>query len=216
MNRFLSSFSFSLCTLLTTAALAQTPPPDKSADLKAKEVDKRLAAIDFVATSGRKDADTLLMPLLNDRDWELQERTAMAFGKLRSKAALRPLIDLAIDGDVVRARRAAAFAVAAIDPAEGGASIWKRCKGKTQVPAQEALALVLRGQPAFAEADKLKKLIRDENALIRESAASAWLEGAAARAEALSTLLAEPFLAVRCRALDAVAEAPRAEDLEPL
>jgi HEAT repeat protein len=217
MNRLLPSSLFSLCVpLLTTALLAQAPAPDKSADLKAKEVDKRLAAIDFVATSGRKDADSLLLPLLNDKDWEIQERTAMAFGKTKSKAALKPLIDLAVDGDVVRVRRAAALAASAIDATEGSASLYKRCKGKTQVAAQEALALVLRGHPGFADADKLKKLLRDENALVRESAAVAWLEGAAARAEALSALLAEPFLAVRCRALDAVAEAPRAEDLEPL
>src|SRR6185369_4607910 len=134
----------------------------------------------------------------------------------KSKAALRTLIELAVDGDVVRIRRAAAFAVAAIDATEGAVAIHKKAKGKTQVEAQESLALVLRGQPAFAEADKLKKLLRDASAPVRESAAVAYLEGAADRADALRTLLNEPFLAVRCRALDAVTEAPRAEDLEPL
>ena len=51
-------------------------------------------------------------------------------------------------------RRAAAFAVAAIDPVDGSNRIWKQAKGKTQVAAQEALALVLRGQGPFAEADR--------------------------------------------------------------
>ncbi len=217
MNRIPSSLLFSLqALLLTTAAALAQAPADKSADLKAKEIGKRLDAIDFVATSGRKDAETLLMPLLHDKDWEIQERTAMALGTMKSKPALKALIDLAVDGDVVRIRRAAAFAVGAIDATEGAASIYKQCKGKSQLQAQEALALVLRGHPGFADADKLKKLIRDENAGMRESAAIAWLEGAAARPEALATLLAEPFLAVRCRALDAVTEAPRQEDLEPL
>src|SRR5262245_18842082 len=146
MNRLSLSLLFSACTLLPTPALL-AQAADKSADLKAKEVDKRLAAIDWTATSGRKDAETLLAPLLSDRDWEIQERTAIALGKVKAKTALKPLIDLAIEGDVVRVRRAAALAVGAIDPAEGAASIWKRCKGKTQVHGQDALALVLRGQP---------------------------------------------------------------------
>lgn len=217
MPRILSHLPFPFAPLLLAAlAAAQTPPADKSADLRAKEIDKRLAAIDQIAASGRKDAETLLLPLLGDRDWEVQERTAAAFGSMKSKAAHKALVELAVDGDVVRVRRAAAFAVAAIDPVEGAQAIFKKAKGKTLVAAQEALALVLRGQPAFAEADKLKKLLRDPNALVRESAAVAFLEGAADRADALRTLLAEPFLAVRCRALDAVTEAPRAQDLEPL
>lgn len=211
-----SYVSFATLTSLAFAALAAAQGPDKAADLRAKEIDKRLAAIDQIAGSGRKDAETLLMPLLADRDWEIQERTAAAFGTMKSKAAHKALVEMAVEGDVVRVRRAAAFAVAAIDAVEGANAIHKKAKGKTQVAAQEALALVLRGQPAFAEADKLKKLLRDPSAPIRESAAVAWLEGAADRTDALRTLLNEPFLAVRCRALDAVTEAPRQADLMPL
>ncbi len=204
---------FALCAF----AAAQAPAAgDKSADLRAKEIDKRLAAIDWTATSGRKDAETLLMPLLSDRDWEIQERTAMALGTLKSKAALRALADLAVDGDVVRVRRAAAFAAAAVDPAAAVDAIWKQCKGKQQVAALESLALALRTATAFGDADKLKKLLRDPAALVREAAAVAWLEGAADRPAAVRTLIDEPFLAVRCRALDAIAEAPRPADLDPL
>ncbi len=195
---------------------AQTPPGDRTPELRAKAIDTRLAAIDWIATSGRKDAETQIMPFLADRDWEIQERTAMAFGTMKSKTALRALIELAIDGDIVRVRRAAALAAAAIDPLEAANSIWKKAKGKTQVAALEALALVQRGQPAFAEADKIKKLLRDPVALVREAAAVAWLECAADRAAAVSTLAAEPFLAVSCRALDTIAEAPRQDDLAPL
>jgi len=205
------SFLFA-ALLLTTAAAAQAPEPDRSADLRAKAIEVRLVAIDAMATSTKKDADVLLVPLLGDRDWEIQERTAIVLGKRKCVTAMTPLVDLAIEGDVVRVRRAAAFAVAAIDAVDGANRIWKRAKGKTQVAAQEALALVLRGQAPFAEADKLKKLLRDGDAAIRESAAVAWLEGAADRVDALRTLVAEPYLVVRCRALDAVAEAPRAED----
>jgi len=203
--------------VLVAPGIAQTPATaDKSADLKAKSIDTRLAAIDATGASDKPDADKLLLPLLAEKDWEIQERTAMALGKLKSKAALKPLIELAIEGDVSRIRQAAAVALGAIDGAEAAAAIYKRAKGKDQVAAQEALALVSRGQKPLAEADKLKKLLRDEKAPVRESAAMAWLECAADRTDALRTLLGEPFLVVRCRALDAVAAAPRHEDLKPL
>ena len=206
----------SIALLFLASSLVAQTPPDRSADLRAKAIDVRLAAIDSMATSTRKDAEALLLPLLEDRDWEIQERTAMSLGKLGAKGALAKLADLAIDGDVVRVRRAAAFAVAAIDPVDGAARVYKQAKGKTQVAAQEALALVLRSGQPFADAEKLAKVVRDPNAALRESAAAAWLEGAADRPAALRTLLTEPSLVVRCRALDAVAEAPRAVDLEPL
>ncbi len=212
-----SSGPFACLFLVVAAAFAQTPPtPDKTADLHSKSIEARLAAIDATGASDRPDADKLLLPLLNDKDWEVQERTALALGKLKSKPALKPLLDLAIDGDVVRIRQAAAQALAAIDAAEAASALYKKAKGKTQVLAQEALALVNRSQKPVADADKLKKLLRDPNAAIRESAAMAWLECAADRTDALRTLLSEPFLVVRCRALDAVTAAPRQEDQKPL
>lgn len=219
MHTRLLAVAFALLSL--AAAQNPTPPapapaPDRAADLRNKDANIRLLAIDDIAKSGRKDAESLLVPLLAEKDWEIQERVAHALGSLKSKAALRQLIDLAVDGDVVRVRRAAALAVGAIDAVQGADTIWKKAKGKTQADAQEALALVLRGNAPFAESEKLRKLLRDPNAPVRESAAAAFLEGHANRAEALRALLAEPGLAVRCRALDAVCEAPRAEDLEPL
>lgn len=195
---------------------AQGGAADPATELKAKAVDARLRAIDAVAASGRKDAEALLLPLLGDKDWEIQERTAEAFGKLAGKTALPQLVELALEGDVVRVRRAAAAALAQVDAAEAAARLWKQQKGKHQVAVLEALALVLRARPPFADLDKLAKLIRDPDANVREAAAAAWLEGAGDRAAALRTLLAEPALAVRCRALDAVAAAPQAADLEPL
>jgi HEAT repeat protein len=196
--------------------LAQGGTADPAADLRNKAIDVRLRAIDAVAASGRKDAEALLVPLLAEKDWEVQERTAEALARLGGKAGLSQLVELALDGDVVRVRRAAAVAAGRADAAEAAARLWKQVKGKHQVAVLEALAWVLRARPTFADADKLTKLLRDPEASVREAAAAAWLEGAADRAAALRTLLAEPTLAVRCRALDAVAEAPQGPDLEPL
>ncbi|MEO6594936.1 MAG: HEAT repeat domain-containing protein, partial [Planctomycetota bacterium] len=204
------------CLLLIAAVTGQSGGTDPSADLRSKSVDTRLTAIDAIGASDRADADRLLLPLLSDKDWEIQERAAAALGKLKAKTALKPLIDLALDGDVVRIRQSAARAAAAIDAVEAGTAILKKAKGKNQVLALEALAITNRNQPALAGADKLEKLLRDKEAPMREAAAVAWLECHTDRGGALKTLLAEPFLVVRCRALDAVAAAPRQEDREPL
>ncbi|MBL8728953.1 MAG: HEAT repeat domain-containing protein [Planctomycetes bacterium] len=200
--------------LLSALAAAQTPGPE--ADLRSKSVDTRLAAIDALGQGDRADVDRLLLPLLKDKDWEIQERAAIALGKAKCVPAVKALVELAVDGDCVRIRRAAAQAAAAIDPAEAASGLCKKAKGRTQVAALEALALANRRQAPLADADKLKKLLRDESAALREAAATAWLECAADRAETLRALLAEPFLAVRCRALDAIAESPRQDDLKPL
>ncbi len=206
------------CLLLACAAgtVRGQAPGTLDADLRAKSIDTRLAAIDAAATSGRADLDRILLPLLNDKDWEIQERTAIALGKAKCKPALKALVELAVDGDVSRIRRAAAAAAGEIDGVEATATLFKKAKGKTQVLAQEAIAIANRRQPPFAEADKLKKLMREADRAVRESAAAAWLECAADRPDAVRTLLSEPFLVVRCRALDAIAEAPRPEDLKPL
>jgi HEAT repeat protein len=215
MHRALRSSRSPLALLLlATFATAQTPGPE--ADLKSKSADTRLAAIDALGQSDRADVDKLLVPLLKDKDWEIQERAAIALGKAKSAPALKALVELAVDGDCVRIRHAAATAAAAVEPVETANALFKKTKGKTQVAALEALALANRQQAPHADADKLKKLLRDEDAALREAAAAAWLECATDRAGALRTLVAEPFLVVRCRALDAVAASPRPDDLKPL
>ncbi|MBX3462716.1 MAG: HEAT repeat domain-containing protein [Planctomycetes bacterium] len=201
--------------LLLATATAQNPPGPE-ADLRSKSIDTRLQAIDALGASGRADVDRWLAPLLGDKDWEVQERAAMALGAARCQPAHKALLALALDGDVVRVRIAAARAAAAIDAPAAAAWLLDKAKGKNPARALEALSLVNRNQPPVADADRLQRLLRHEDRALREAAAVAWLECAAERAEALRKLLAEPFLVVRCRALEAVAEAPRADDLAPL
>jgi HEAT repeat protein len=196
--------------------VAQDAGADKIADLRGKSIDARLAAIDWLATQDRKDAESLLLPLLADKDWEVQEHAAMAFGTRKAKAGVVPLVNLAVDGDVARVRQAAARALAAIDAADAAVRLGKQVKGKSVVPALEALALVLRAGTPFAEVDKLKKLVKDGDPRVREAAAAVVLEGAADRTAALRDLIAEARVGVVCRVLDAVAAAPRPADLEPL
>ena len=117
--------TFAFTVLLTATAIAQTPPatPDIAADLKHKQFDKRVAAIAAIAASDRKDADALLLPLLKENDFEIQEHAAQAMGKRKNKAAMPALLDLAVDADIARVRHAAALAINTIDPVDGAANV---------------------------------------------------------------------------------------------
>lgn len=206
--------------LLPTVATAQSTPAQLSSALRAKQIGQRLQAIDEIVTSDLVDGERLLTPLLNDKDWEVQEHAAHALGKLgklgkvQSKGSLNKLIMLAMDGNIVRVRRAAAVAVRHINAEEGAKSIFKKAKSKREVDALEALAIVLRAQPKFVGADKIEKLLTAKHPSLREAAARAWFEAAPNRAAAFKKLLGNGHLAIRCQTLEAVMEAPRKEDLK--
>lgn len=208
--------------LLPTVATAQITAAKLSAALRVKQIDKRLQAIDAVVASGLAGSERLLLPLLNDKDWEVKEYIAQSLGKLgqlgkvKGKSALNKLITLATDGKTVRVRNAAAIAVSRINAELGAKTIFKKAKSKRQVAALEALAIVLRARPKFVGADKIEKLLTARHPSLREAAARAWFEAAPDRAGAFKTLLRNPHLAVRCLTLDAIAEAPRKEDLKPV
>jgi len=207
-------------TLLAGASQAQSTAAKLAAELRAKDITRRLTAIDTVMANEKINRERTLASFLNDKDWEMREHIAGAIGelgklgKLQGKSSLNKLITLATDGPIVRVRRAAAEAVAKINAEAGAKAIFKKAKSKRQVRALEALAVVLRARPPFADADKIKKLLSAKHPALREAAARAWLEAASDRRAALRTLLTNGHLAVRCLALEAVAEAPRKEDLK--
>ncbi|MGK0352720.1 MAG: HEAT repeat protein, partial [Planctomycetota bacterium] len=93
-----------MAALLSTVATAQSTPAQLSSALRAKQIGQRLQAIDEIVTSDLVDGERLLTPLLNDKDWEVQEHAAHALGKLgklgkvQSKGSLNKLIMLAMDG----------------------------------------------------------------------------------------------------------------------
>ncbi|MFT4512986.1 MAG: HEAT repeat protein [Planctomycetota bacterium] len=219
-HRFLPALALLFAaTLLSTGASAQSNAAQLSSALRAKQIDIRLKAIDDLVASDLETSERLLTPLLSDKDWEVQEHIAHALGKLgelgkvKTKSSLNKLISLAMDGPTVRVRRAAAVAVSLINAEEGAKSIFKKAKSKRQVAALEALAIVLRAQPKFGGADKIKKLITAKHPSLREAAARAWFEAAPDRAAAFNTLLVNGYLGIRCLALEAVEESPRKEDL---
>lgn len=203
-------------TLLPTTAATQSPVAKLAVELRSKEIGRRLKAIDDVVATGDPTAERVLQPLLRDKDWEVQEQIATALGKLKSKGSLAKLADLAIDGDIVRIRRAAALAAANIDAAEAAKRIFKKAKSKKLVRALEALAIVLRAKPEFKGGKKLAGFLKDKDAAVREAATAVWLESSPDRKKAIEQLTAARHLTMRCRALDTITEAPREEDLDPL
>ena len=203
-----------LAPVLLLAAAIPTQDPVK--DLRSKSPETRLVAIDALAHSDRADADKQIASVLDDKDWEVQVHAAQVLGEREARLATKALVDLALGGEIAQLRRVAAEALGRIDPAEASKAILRKARAKTIAPAQWALAIIARGRPGLVDPARFKKLLRDEDAEVRESAAAAWLELAADRADALRALLADGQIALRCGALDQVARAPRADDLEPL
>jgi HEAT repeat protein len=201
---------------LALALLATATAQDPIKDLKNKRAETRLLAIEALSKSDRPDAGKQIATVLDDPDWEVAERAAVALATKGSKSELKDLIDLALDGPVTRLRREAAAAIAAIDAEEGAKQILRKAKPKNQAAALESLARIAPGKSGIVADEKIHKLTTDATAKLREAAAMAWLEIADDRAKALRTLLASQFLAVRCVALDGVIVAPRADDLAPL
>src|SRR5262245_25521267 len=115
---------------------------DPAKDIKAKEPEKRVAAIEGVKALGGEAAEKLLTPLLLDRDWEVVERAAAALRDVGTKASVPQLVKTAIDGPTHRARLAAAESLAKIDPERALADLAKLTPGKSATRAWIALAVV--------------------------------------------------------------------------
>lgn len=218
MNLYVQRTSSVLLRLLLAGAAILAPAlraQDPAKDLKAKDIALRLSAIAALETSDRPEAGKLLLSVLDDRDPEVQERAAQALGSRKEVAALKPLVELALEGEFARLRYHAAQALRSIDAPAAVAELLEKAKGKTKAAACEALALVARGGVAARKAEKaekLAKLLKDEDVLVREAAARAWLELSEDRAAALRQLLGDARIVLAAAALDAIAAGPREGD----
>src|SRR5262245_26196155 len=98
-SRLAGAFALAACVLvLAPGAL----PSDPAKDLKDKDVKVRIAAIEELEASGGKDAETLLLSALTDRDWQVVERAADALGRKGSAASVDDLVRLSTDGEIRR------------------------------------------------------------------------------------------------------------------
>ena len=196
--------------LLAGLALAQDPLKD----IKAKEPEKRLAAIVALESSGGDGAEKALVSALLDKDWEVVERAAVALGKVGSKAAVPQLVKTALDAPAMRLRRAAALSLLRIDAARATEDLAKQTAGKNALNAWSALAIVA-AQGAGAESDGVAKNLKksQKSKELDERLAAAGAIGAASledMAALLTGYLGGADAELACAALGAVAVRPDA------
>jgi len=198
---------------LAGLALAQDPLKD----IKAKEPEKRVAAVEALEASGGEGAEKALISALLDKDWEVVERAASALGKVGTKAAVPQLVKTALDAPAMRMRRAAALSLAKIDAARATDDLAKQTAGKNASNAWAALAIVASqgsGAESGPVAKNLKKSQKAKEETERLAAAGAI---GAASLEEMRALL-EGYLAgenaeLACAALGAVEVRPDASFL---
>ncbi len=214
--------------LLAAVALAACPPPragaDPAQDLKSKEWQKRLAAVEALHKEGGEGASALLVGALRDDDWEVVERAVEALAERGGPEASRPLVALAVDGPVLRVRRAAAVALARLDPA-GAAKAWgKDLRGEEAVRAAEALAALARalaGAAGDGGGDFLRKgiekALKSKEPEVRRAAAGALSAlPAAERPDRLARFLEDPDLEFVAAVLGEAGRSPDPAYLTPL
>lgn len=205
------SAALRLLALPLLLALAPGARQDAEDLLKSKDPLERLAGVAALDEAGGDDAGKLLLKALKDDDWEVVERAARALGRHGGKAAVDPLVKLALEGPVARIRHAAARALAAVDAEEGAKKLAKKVSGRSALRAVEAIAFVgSEDDPPRA----LDKLLKEDEEATRALAARAsvlgWRDGRDAR---VAELLEEGGVAAQAAVLDALAERPRPGDV---
>ena len=210
------SLALALCAALAPRLQAEDPLKD----IKAKEAEKRVAAVAGLKALGGEAAEKALVSALIDKDWEVVELAALALRDLGTKAAVPQLVKTAIDAPAARMRRAAALALAKIDAAKATEDLAKQAAGKNAMRAWAALALVA---PAAAgtEAESITKNLKKSQKAkeTEEKLAAAGAIACGTKEEMLASLegyLAGDNLAYTAAALRSAASRPDAELLPRL
>lgn len=210
----------------TTAALAALflalllGSDDLEDRLRSDVVAERLAAIEEVEEVAPEDARELLTKALDDEDWEVLERAAVALGRLGDREALDDLVDVALDVPIERVRRAACVAIARLDTdaQEAAEDFAKKAKGRNALRALQALTYL--GEVAVVEVE-LRRL--EDLATSKEPLVAHWAGRAAVAGTRDGTGLGDLAKLVReeedalvglCGGLDTVAVRPTAVDVQ--
>lgn len=201
----------------TGLALAQGDPEK---EIKSKLPSERIAAIEGLKKLGGEKAEKLLITALIDRDWEVVECAALALIEVGTKEAVPQLSRVAIDAPARRMRRAAARALAKIDPEKSTESLSKQTAGKNAAAAWEALAVIVpHASDAHGElfTKNLEKSQKSKEEFERRAAAAA-LACAPPEVvlETLGLYLGGDDVANACFALRAAASKPHAVYVAPI
>lgn len=201
----------SLAALALAGLALVSSAQDALKDIKAKEAEKRVAAVAELEKLGGEAAEKALVSALLDRDWEVVERAANALGKIGTKTAVPQLVKTALDAPAMRLRRAAALSLASIDAARATEDLAKQTAGKNALRAWQALAIVA-SQGAGAEAETVAKNLKKSQKAKEadERLAAAGAIGAASLEEMTTMLTAylQGDAELACAALGAVEVRP--------
>ncbi|MEQ1891836.1 MAG: HEAT repeat domain-containing protein [Planctomycetota bacterium] len=186
---------------------AQAVPLDPAKGILSKDADARLAAVRALSGDVSPEAEKLLLGVLDDEDWEVASVAATELGALGAKKALKPLLALALEGPVRGLRRAAAGALARIDPQAAYDKLVKELGDDHGARAGEALVVL---GPTLAPGQKTKELealLAGREAGPRRFAARALLAQAGSeRAARLAKSLDDADLALRAGVIEMAGE----------
>lgn len=198
---------------------AQDSIADIAKRLKDKDVVMRLVAVDELAREKDPKAEKALHGALQDGDWEVVERAAVALGENGTTVSLDPLVKVALDAPVARIRRAAARSLGRISAAEAVNRLQKKLTGPDALAAAEALATAVAARKDEAEIQLKqaeKAAWQGKDFAVQAAAARALVAGSREeRAKILEKTLAVKSVQVQCAALGACA-GDASEALDPI
>jgi len=199
----------STCLLLLALCL----PQDPAKDLKSKDVQKRLAAVD--ALGADEKGEKALLGVLKDKkeDWEVLVQAAGALAAHGSAAATDELVKVAVDGPIRQLRLTAARTLGKLAPKVGAEALLKRCSGEGALLALQSLDALLTQTRETLELKGLEKLgEKSKDPAVRAAVVRAHVRNRRAdRAAALEHALQSDSVAQQCAALDVCCEDPRAD-----
>jgi HEAT repeat protein len=188
---------------MTAALLVLLLAADPAAQLESKDVADRLEAVATIAEKGDPRAEELLLRALKDDDWEVVHRAVDALAVRGSDQAVKPLVDLAVNGPVRRIRFAAARSLKELAPQQAAERVAKRLKRATLFNAAEALAII--GGTGGAKA--IDRMLRNKEVDSRVAAVNALgAEGKAEHLELWRKLLNDPAILVRAASVRALVQ----------
>lgn len=202
-----------IAVLLATIFAFGAPQGDPVKDIKSKDYQLRLAAVDALG-AGHEKAEKLLVAALKDKDWEVMEHAAAALGKVGGKSSQAALLKLALNGPTQRIRATAAAALAQAHGAAGFEALSKKIGGKTALEASRAASAFWPLLDGKFELRALEKVWSGKEPGPKPAAARALiLLSGNERSAKLRMILESGGVEAQAEALDAVAVTGDAECL---
>ncbi len=197
------------CLVLLALCALQDP----AKDLKSKDVQKRLAAVD--ALGADEKGEKALLSVLKDKkeDWEVLVEAASVLAAHGSAAAADDLVKAAVEGPIRQLRLAAARSLGKLAPKAGAEALLKKASGDATLHVLQSLDALLAQTKDPLELKGLDKLAeKSKDPAVRAAAVRALVRNHRAdRPAALEHALAIDSVAQQCAALDVCCEEPRAD-----